>query len=387
MSSRSGGARSADAIVLGLGAHGSAAALALARRGLRVVGLERFERGHVLGSSGGRSRIIRLAYFEGTVYVPLARASWTRWLDLEAETGARILTRTGGLYAGPSDGAILAGAIRSAREHGLEHEVIDAAEIARRWPAFRPADDASALVEEQAGILDPAAAIEAQLGLAERLGADLRFGARAIDWRPAAGGGYEVETEDGTVVGAAHLVIAAGAWTGGFVPDLALPLRPERIPVLWFEPLEPPAAAGLDRLPVWIMTTDLGHYYGFPWAPAAGLKVSRHHSGEDVDPDTVDREVRPADEDRVRGFIRRHLPVADGPIRNTLVCLYTNTPDEHFVVDRHPIGPGVAFASACSGHGFKFAPVLGEILADLAIDGATTQAIDRFRADRFASTG
>ena len=381
----SGGGRSADAIVLGLGAHGSAAALALARRGLRVVGLERFERGHVLGSSGGRSRIIRLAYFEGPVYVPLARASWTRWLDLEAETGARILTRTGGLYAGPAGSAILDGAIRSAREHGLDHEVIDAAEIARRWPAFRPADDASGLVEEQAGILDPAAAIEAQLRLAERHGADLRFGARAIDWRPAPGGGYEVETEDGTVIGGAHLVIAAGAWTGGLVPDLGLPLRPERIPVLWFEPLSPPAAVGLDRLPVWIMTTELGHFYGFPYDPAAGLKVSRHHSGEDVDPESVDREVRPADEDRVRGFIRRHLPVADGPVRNSLVCLYTNTPDEDFVVDRHPVGPGVAFASACSGHGFKFAPVLGEILADLAVEGATAADIEPFRASRFGA--
>lgn len=373
-----------DAVVVGLGAHGSAAALALARRGLRVVGLERFGRGHGLGSSGGRTRIIRLAYFEDPSYVPLARESWDRWLALEGESGARILRQTGGLYAGRAGSAILDGAIRSAREHELDHEVLDATGIRRRWPALRPADDASGLVEERAGILDPAAAIDAQFAIAERHGAELRFGVRVVDWRPAAGGGYEIETDEGSVIGAEHLVIAAGAWTGSFVPDLHLPLRPERIPVLWFEPVEPVAEAGLDRLPVWIMTTELGHHYGFPYDPAAGLKVSRHHSGEDVDPETVDREVRPADEERVRTFIRRHLPAADGPLRTTTVCLYTNTPDEHFVIDRHPVGPGVAFASACSGHGFKFAPVIGETLAELALDGASSRPIERFRADRFA---
>ena len=372
-----------DAIVLGLGAHGSAAALALARRGLRVLGLERFERGHGLGSSGGRTRIIRLAYFEDPSYVPLAVASWDAWLALEKETGASILTATGGLYAGLPGSAVLDGAIRSAREHHLPHEVLDTDEIRRRWPIFVPPDGAQALIEEQAGFLAATVAIETQLALAERLGAELRFGEAVSDWRPAPGGGFEVETAVGRVHGAAHLVIAAGAWTTFFVPDLRLPLEVERVPVLWFEPLVPVADVGLGRLPVWILETEGdGSFYGFPYEPGAGLKVARHHSGVFVSADDVDRTLTAADEARVRAFAKAHMPGADGPLKDAAICLYTNTPDGDFLIDTHPAAPGVAFASACSGHGFKFAPVIGEALADLALTGRSPLPIDHFRAAR-----
>ena len=372
-----------DAIVLGLGAHGSAAALALARRGLRVLGLERFERGHGLGSSGGRTRIIRLAYFEDPSYVPLAVASWDAWLALEEETGASILTPTGGLYAGLPGSAVLDGAIRSAREHHLPHEVLDTDEIRRRWPIFVPPDGAQALIEEQAGFLAATVAIETQLALAERLGAELLFGEAVSDWRPAPGGGFEVETAVGRVHGAAHLVIAAGAWTTFFVPDLRLPLEVERVPVLWFEPLVPVADVGLGRLPVWILETEGdGSFYGFPYDPGAGLKVARHHSGVFVSADDVDRTLTAADEARVRAFAKAHMPGADGPLKDAAICLYTNTPDGDFLIDTHPAAPGVAFASACSGHGFKFAPVIGEALADLALTGRSPLPIDHFRAAR-----
>lgn len=378
---------SADAIVVGLGAHGSAAALALARRGLRVLGLDRFARGHGLGSSGGRTRIIRLAYFEDPAYVPLALESWDRWLELEAEAGRRILTQTGGLYGGLAGSAVLEGSIRSAIDHGLPHEVIDAGEIRRRWPVFEPAMGARALVEERAGVLRADAAIEAQLALAERAGAELRFGARVIDWRPASGGGFEVETEDGEVVGADLLVLTAGAWSSSFVPDLGLPLEVERIPVLWFEPRVAEAEVAVGRLPIWILETEFdGSFYGFPYDPVVGLKVARHHSGDLVAVDAVDREVRPADEERIRRFARAHMPAADGRLTDATICLYTNTPDGDFLIDRHPASPGVAFASACSGHGFKFAPMIGEILADLVTEGSTRYPVERFRASRFAAT-
>ena len=375
-----------DAIVVGLGAHGSAAALALARRGLRVLGLERFGRGEAFGSSGGRTRIIRLAYFEDPSYVPLAVESWERWRDLEAGAGVRILTPTGGLYGGLPGSTVLDGAIRSAREHGLPHEVIDRDEIRRRWRLFEPPDGARALVEEQAGFLRSDTAIEAALARAERLGAVLRFGMQAVDWRPAVGGGFEVETAAGEVIGGEHLVLTAGPWLGRLIWDLALPLAVERIPVAWFEPKMPTAEVSVGRLPVWILETPTdGSFYGFPYDPGAGLKVARHHSGEfATSADDVDRELRPADEERVRAFVRVHVPGADGPLTSSTVCLYTNTPDEHFVVDTHLAAPGVAFASACSGHGFKFAPVIGEIVADLALTGATRYPIDRFRAGRFA---
>jgi sarcosine oxidase len=376
-----------DAVVIGLGAHGSAAALALARRGLSVLGLDRFGRGHELGSSGGRTRIIRLAYFEDPSYVPLAVESWDRWLALEEETGASILTPTGGFYGGLAGSLVLDGSLRSAREHGLPHELIDADEIRKRWPIFVPPEGSQALIEEQAGVLRAGLAIETQLTLAERLGAVLRFGEGAIDWRPAAGGGLEVETDAGAVYGGDHLVIAAGAWTSHFVPDLGLPLQVERVPVVWFEPLVPAEEVEYGRLPIWILETEEdGSFYGFPYDPGVGLKVARHHSEVFVPADEVDRSLTAADEARLRAFTRAHMPGADGPLSDATICLYTNTPDGDFILDTHPAVSGVAFASACSGHGFKFAPVIGEALADLALTGRSPLPIDHFRAGRFVAT-
>jgi sarcosine oxidase len=376
-----------DAIVVGLGAHGSAAALALTRRGLRVLGLERFARGHELGSSGGRSRMIRRAYFEDPAYVPLLAAAREGWAALSDAAGEPMVETTGGLYLGHPGSEVVAGSIASAVMQGIDHEVVDAAEIRRRWPTFAVEDDVAGLFDPGAGMIRPERAIEAQLTEAERHGAELRFGERVVDWRPV-GRGFAVETDTGVHEGGA-LVIAAGAWTGHLVPDLGLPLEVERLPVVWFDAASGAVSAAfdLDRLPVWIFDTDFdGAFYGFAQDAGRGLKVARHYSGDIVaDPDALDRDVRPADLERIRAFVRRHLPVvADAFVRESIICLYTTTPDRHFVIDTHPAAPGVAFASACSGHGFKFAPVIGEILADLALTGATTHPIEAFRAGRFA---
>lgn len=376
-----------DAIVIGLGAHGSGATLALARRGLRVLGIEAApERGHALGSSGGRTRMIRRAYFENPAYIPLLAAAWEAWGAIEAETGERLIEITGALYAGDADSDLFRGSVISAREQGLPHDVLDAAEIRRRWRIFTVSDSIGGLYDPGAGTIRPEHAIGVQLRLAEVAGAILRFGERAANWRPAqgTGGGLEIETDAG-VYGADHLVIAAGAWTGSFVPDLRLPLEVERVPVFWFEPDFPIADLAVGRLPMWMVDTGAdGIFYGFPYDAEDGLKVSRHYSGDVVDPDQVDRTERPADIERIRAFMRRSMPAADGPLRKSMVCLYANTPDHDFVIDRHPAVPGVAYASACSGHGFKFAPVVGEILADLALTGASTLPIEPFSAGRFA---
>jgi sarcosine oxidase len=373
-----------DAIVIGLGAHGSGAALALARRGLRVVGIEAGERGHGLGSSGGRSRMIRRAYFEDPAYLPLLAASWDAWEAIGAAAGERLVEVTGGLYAGLAESDVFRGSVASAREQDLPHEVLDGAEIRRRWPMFTLGDEMGGLYDPGAGTIRPDRAIAAMHRLATEAGADLHFLERVTDWRPASGGGVEVETES-ALYGAANLVIAAGAWIGYFVPDLRLPLEVERMPVFWFEPRVPAADVSVGRLPMWLIDTGPdGVFYGFPYDPEAGLKVSRHHSGEVVDPDRVDRTEHVADVERVRAFMHQNMPDADGPVRQAVVCLYTNTPDFGFVIDVHPAVPGVAFASACSGHGFKFAPVVGEILADLALDGKAAMPIARFRATRFA---
>jgi sarcosine oxidase len=374
-----------DAIVVGLGAHGSAAAAVLAQRGQRVLGLERFGRGEALGSSSGWSRMIRIAHFERPWLASLAGASWDRWLELERQTGADLLTRTGGLYGGRAGSAVVAGARDSADGHGVAHEVLDAGEIQRRWPVFEPAADTVAILEERAGTIRIDRANESHLAVAERAGARLEFGRRVVDWRPAPGGGFEVQAEDGAVFGGAHLVLTAGPWIGGLVPDLRLRLQVERECPCWFRPTVEPASVGADRMPVWVLDDGGTQFYGIPHDRELGLKVSIHHWGSYVDPDTVDRQVGEADVARIRAFMGRHMPAANGPLANARVCLYTNTPDRAFVIDRHPAAPGVALASACSGYGFKFAPVIGEILADLVTDGRTSWPIEAFRADRFAS--
>ena len=376
-----------DAIVVGLGAHGSAAAAVLARRGRRVAGLERFARGETMGSSGGWSRMIRLAHYERPWLVPLARASWDGWRALEAETGAAILQATTGLYGGPAGSAIVAGALASAGNHDVDFEVLDAAEMHRRWPLFEFSDETVAVLEGRAGILRADRAIEAHLEIAERHGAALRFGRQVVDWRPATGGGFEVEDASGVVVGAEHLVLTAGPWIGRLVPDLRLPLQIERERPMWFELVGDGDADRLRaaELPIWVVEDGGTAFYGMPLDPSLGLKVSIHHWGDMVDPETVDRAVDDADVERVRAFLRRRMPAADGALRHADVCLYTNTPDETFVIDRHPAAPGIAFASACSGTGFKFAPVIGEILADLVLDGTSRSPIEPFRADRFAA--
>ena len=374
-----------DAVVVGLGAHGSAAVAEMSRRGLRVLGLERFDRGEARGSSGGWSRMIRIAN-ERPWLVPLAAASWDRWLALEAETGAAILTPMSGLYGGPVGSPILEGARASVSDHELEFEILDAAEIHRRWPVLDVAEGTLAVLETKAGALRADRANAAHLAIAERLGAILRFDRQVVDWRAAPGGGFEIEDAEGTVVGSAHLVLTAGPWSADLMPDLRLPLRIERERPMWWDPAVDPPTVGADRLPVWMIEEDATIFYGLPHDPELGLKVSIHHWGEFVDPETVDRAVTEADVERVRTWLRRRMPVADGGLRHAEVCLYTDTPDGIFVIDRHPAAPGVAFASACSGSGFKFAPIVGSILADLAMHGTTNWPIERFRADRFAET-
>jgi sarcosine oxidase len=368
-----------DAIVVGLGADGSAAAAHLGTRGAGVLGLEAFPRGHTKGSSGGLTRVIRLAYYEHPDYVPLLKRAWELWRELESATGEVLLRRTGGVYVGPRAGELVGGSLRSARDHALEHELLDPAALRARLPLFRFDPDWWGLAEATAGYLLPEKAIAAHLAVAERHGADLRFEERVTAWTHD-GDGVRVTTDRGTHR-AAKLVITAGAWNPRLLPRIAPLLQVKRVPLFWFEPIAEHDA--LAKLPVYIVDSGLGHgCYGFPYLADEGLKIATHGAGTPADPDTVDREAHPADEAPIREFIRQRLPVADGPVRMTKICMYTVTPDEHFIVDVD--GP-IAYASACSGHGFKFASVMGEVLADLALDGATRHPIGFLSASRFAA--
>jgi sarcosine oxidase len=372
-----------DVIVVGLGGMGSAAAYHLARRGKRVLGLERHAPAHDRGSSHGESRIIRQAYFEGAEYVPLLFRAYDLWEDLERETGEDLMTLCGGLFIGPKDGELVSGSIASADEHGLPYEVLDSAELKRRFPVFEPGPETVALFEKRAGFVRPERTVRAHLDRAASLGAELRFGERVVSWE-ATDSGVRVRTEGG-VHEAGRLVVAAGAWAGELLSDLGLPLEVTRQILFWFRPRGGVEAFAPERLPIWIYEPDDGNmFYSFPAVDRADtVKAAFFRAdGTPADPDTIDREVHEDEVEFIRGYLGRHVPALDGEFVAARTCMYTNTPDQHFVVSKHPDHPQVAVAAGFSGHGYKFCSVIGEILADLAIDGGTRHPVDLFSPTR-----
>lgn len=372
--------QSFDVIIIGLGAMGSAAAYHLSRRRRRVLGLDRFTPPHAFGSSHGQTRIIREAYFEHPHYVPLVQHAYENWAELERESGQRLFQQTGGLMIGPPDGQLVAGAQRSAQIHHLSHELLSAAEMRRRFPAFRPSDDMVAVWEPRAGILFPERCIESHLQMARKCGAVLRFDEPAATWE-CNGDSVRVLTPEGEYQ-AQRLLITAGAWTSQLIADLALPLAIERQVLLWFDPIAHPEHFDPQHCPIYIAEHEPNHIiYGFPNL-AEGVKVGRHHEGESTDPDRVRREVGPEDIEAMRAILRHFMPAIDIAPRATAVCLYTNTPDSHFLIDFHPHHPQVLLASICSGHGFKFSSTFGEILADLLTTGRSTFDLSLFRLAR-----
>jgi sarcosine oxidase len=373
-----------DVIVVGLGAMGSAAAAHLARRGVRVLGLEAFPRGHAQGSSHGESRVIRLAYWEHPDYVPLLRRAYALWRELEAASGKQLFIETGGLFIGARDSPLVQGTLESVRTHNLTYRMLEADELRREHPLLRVRDTDVAIHEDPAGLLLPERCVEAHAKLAEAAGAVLRYAEPVTDWSVDAAG-VSVVTDAGRYL-ADRLVITAGPWLRR-VLKLELPLRPERVPMFWMEPNVSLEAFAPARFPIWLMDTGApGLFYGFPHLEWPGVKLARHHSGVPCDPETVNREIQPADEAPIRDFVSRHLPALDGPVVHARVCMYTNTPDEHFLVDRHPEFENVAYAGGFSGHGFKFSTVIGEILADLALTGRVMPEAEFLRAARFAAS-
>jgi sarcosine oxidase len=367
-----------DVIIAGLGAMGSAAAFHLARSDLRVLALDRFAPPHSLGSSHGQTRIIREAYFEHPVYVPMVQRAYVLWHELQQLAGEPLLLQTGGLMIGQENGVVFGGAKRSAELHHLPHEVLSVSEIHRRFPALRPDQSMSGIWEPRAGILFPERCIAAHLALAARHGADLRYDEPVLSWSPV-GSGVEVNTSKARYQ-AAQLVLSAGSWVQQLVPELNLPFTIERQVQFWFEPNASPALFHPEHCPIHLWEYDQRRFfYGFPDL-GDGVKVACHHHGETTSPEAIRREVSADEVEAMRAVVRRFLPTGDGPLRSAVVCMYTNTPDEHFWIDRHPNCPGVFIASPCSGHGFKFSSVIGEILRDLVIEGKSAFDLDLFRS-------
>jgi sarcosine oxidase len=376
-----------DVVVCGLGATGSAALYQLARRGVRVLGLERFAPGHDHGSSHGETRVIRLGYFEHPSYVPLLRSAYAGWREIEAAAGTQFLHVTGIAEIGPPGGTVVAGTLASSRQHGLPHEVLAAPELMRRFPAFRVPTDYVGVLQPEGGFLAAEASIAAMVALAQAKGAALRVGETIRAIEPVAGGA-RIATDRGTVEAGAAIVALGpwmGSWLKALLPHLPRPLRVSRQVLAWFAPLDPaPLARG--RMPVFLLESRHGIHYGFPPFGSDAIKVAKHHHADQtVDADTYDRAIAPEDETLIRAAVAEHLPAANGPLVKAKTCLYTKTPDGDFIIDRLPGAPQIVIASPCSGHGFKFAPAIGEILADLASTGAARHDISRFGLARFAT--
>lgn len=370
-----------DVIVIGLGGMGSAAAYQLARRGQRVLGLERFGPAHNRGSSHGGSRITRQAYFEDPAYVPLLIRATEMWDSIERDAGRRILYLSGGLMIGQPDSLTVAGSRRSAQEWDLPHDILDATEIRRRFPTMRPQPDEVALYERNAGLVVPEASVAAHLALAERAGADLRFEQPVLSWQAdESGSGVRVMTADG-VYSAERLVVCPGAWAPDVLADLDIPFRIERQVQFWFQPRGGIEPYLVDRHPIYVWEAPGGRqFYGFGahHSDQRGVKVAFFRGGQTCTADTIDREVRPDEIADMAAFAGDRLPDLPGEFLRAATCMYTNTPDEHFVIAPHPAHPQVVVACGFSGHGFKFVPVVGEILADLSIDGSTRHPIALF---------
>ncbi len=370
-----------EVIIAGLGAMGSAAAYHLARRGHRVLGLDRFTPPHSFGSSHGQMRIIREAYFEHPLYVPLVQRAYELWAELERECGRTLFRQTGGLMIGPPDGVLVSGAQHSAQLHQLPHTLLSADEMRGRFPALHPTDEMVAVWEPRAGILFPESCIEAHLELARQHGATLQFEEPITKWQ-ADGAGVQVSTSHGDYR-ADRLLLAAGPWIQTLLADLSLPLMVERQTICWFEPTAHAENFHPDCCPINLWEYAPGRFfYGFPDL-GQGVKAAIHHEGEVAEPETVRRTVAPEEIEHIRTFVRRFLPDADGELRHSAVCLYTNTPDSHFLVDFHPQHTPVLIASPCSGHGFKFSSVIGELVADLFLSGQSSFDLRPFRLERW----
>jgi sarcosine oxidase len=375
---------SLDVIVAGLGAMGSATAYHLARRGARVLGLEQFASGHTLGSSHGDSRIIRELYYEHPLYVPLVQRAYELWEELGEEAGVELLRVTGGVMLGLPASELVRGAMLSGATHGIPAQVLEREEIVSRFPAFAPPEGYVGVWDARAGYLRPEACIEAHATLARRTGATLRYEEPMLRWE-ADGDGVRVTTPAGEYR-AERLAICVGAWTKSLLAELELPLRVERQVLVWLEAPEPMEWYDSDRFPIFMCELASGRLvYGFPRLER-GVKMAIHHEGALHDsPEQVSRAVLPGDVEGLRESLAHVLPaLAEARVRESVTCIYTDTPDAHFLVDFHPLHSRVLFSTPCSGHGFKFSSAIGELQAELLLEGTSTRFdVGAFGLSRF----
>lgn len=378
--------KSFNTIVAGVGGMGSAACYYLARRGRRVLGLEQFDVPHTRGSSHGYTRIIRLAYYEHPSYVMLLKRSYELWHEIEKIAGEKLLHYTGSIDAGPAESWVFKGALQSAMQYDLPHEVLTGREMAERFPGYRFPHDILGLYQPQGGFLTPERCIVAYANAAMALGTEIHGREKVLGFEPTREGGVRVRT-DRDEYEADSLVITAGAWDAELMPFLRGLAVPERQVLAWLQPHKPELFQPTN-FPVFNCLVPEGRFYGFPIHSVPGFKFGKyHHFQETGSPDWLirgdDGEPRPDDEAMLRDFASRYFPDGAGPTMTLAACMFTNTPDGHFIIDQHPQYPQISYASSCSGHGYKFASVIGEIMAEIATLGYSRWDLSLFRADRF----
>ena len=372
-----------DCIVIGTGGVGSASLYALARRGANVLGLDQYHAGHDRGSSHGETRATRLAYFEHPDFVPLLRRAHVLWEQFQSEIGRSLYEPCGILQIGPRDGQIVPGVLKAASLHGLDVETLDASEIERRFPGLAVSDPNVGVFESRAGFLRVEECVKAYLDAATDCGAVLRFGETVQGWR-SDGNGLLVETDQGRYR-TDRLVVTAGAWATQLLASLKLPLQVLRKPVMWYRTNQDHYRVE-NGFPVWLFETPSDIVYGFPEVDGGGMKVGLHSGGSDVPSlQHLDRSQLRQDQQPLEEFFEQHLPGVSRECLRHSVCMYTMSPDQHFIVDRYPDDSRICFVAGLSGHGFKFANVFGEVMADLSLEGKTRQPIGFLSAQRFLS--
>lgn len=375
-----GSANHYDVIVIGVGGMGSAATYHLAKRGHDVLGLEQFDIPHENGSNHGVTRIIRKAYFEDPAYVPLLHQAYENWETLQKENGRKLLHLYGSITAGRPDEANFNGAIKACEEHNLPYKVLTSDELSAQFPGYQLPDDFKGVYQPDGGFLASDRCLVAHVEEAFKNGGEIHAREQVLNWK-ATSSGVRIESED-DVYTADKLIISAGPWAQELVKELEGNATPERQVLGWLQPKEP-ANFTPESFPIFTATLNGEPFYGFPTFEVPGFKIGRHHHLEqETTPDTLDETLRSEDERLLRDVAEEYFPSGAGPTMRLTTCMYTNSPDEQFIIDTHPDHSNVVIAAGFSGHGYKFCSVIGEILADLVIDGKTSHSIELFSFDR-----
>lgn len=371
-----------DTIVVGVGGMGSATCYELAKRGQNVLGLEQFDIPHNYGSSHGHTRIIRLAYYEDPSYVPLLQRAYQLWDEIADIAGEKLLYKNASVDVGTEDSEVFSGSLQSCIEHNIPHEVLTGSELNHRFSGYQVPDNFRALYQKDGGFLVPEKVVVAFVNAAFRLGATIQAREKVLAWQPTKNGGVHVKTTRGQYEAGA-LVFTAGAWNPSLLPILEGLAVPERQVLAWLQPLSPTLFTP-ENFPVFNMQVGKERYYGFPVYGIPGFKFGKYgHLKERGLPQSFDKNPNEQDEAILRAFSAQFFPKGNGPTMTLKTCMFTNSPDDHFILDVHPDYPQVSFATGFSGHGYKFASVIGEIMAELATKGNTKHNIELLRLKRF----